>query len=474
MQKNIVVLLLDTARAADVYGNRKMPFINGLAGRGTKYLNAVAPSTWTAPTHAALFANSKVSQLKLASQNFFKGGSKKIDPWMVKTKFLERDTKTIAEKLSTAGYTSTLFSNNPFLTSNTNLAIGFDKVYDVWLKSNVKYNPKIADRFAFILNGGARTRSKLFKASYAVSKMLPPKMLDRLYLNLRLKMNRGVAKADGTHRLDRGASDTNKLLQSHLKYSYSYSPQFIFINYIEAHENYPLRNKEIVQDKWLYLSGVEELNDDITSQMHAAYLKRLSYLDMQIKETVSILKRKGVLDDATLVITSDHGQLFGEHGMLYHAMPPYEGVSKVPLIAVNYKNGNPLSYREEVESPVSLLSLHQGLIDLSKGRYTRLDGNMRSSKYVISEHTGISEGWDERLLYLLKKKSTIAKKIYSAKMHYNKKATAIYKDNMKLIHFFGSKKDELYNIAEDPWEENNLIGSRRDKANSMLRALKAG
>ncbi len=469
MKKNIIVLLLDTARASDIYGNSKLPFINQLASYGTKYSNAVAPGTWTAPTHASLFANQKVSKLSLVSQDFFKGGSKKIDPWMVKTKFLERDTATIAQKLSKEGYNSTLFSNNPFLTSNTNLAIGFDKVYDVWLKSNIKYNPKIFDRFAFILNGGARTRSKLFKASYAVSKMLPPKALDRIYLNLRLKMSRSVAKADGTHKLDRGAVDTNKLLNSHLKYSQNYYPQFIFINYIEAHENYPLRDKRTVQDKWLYLSGIEELGEEVTKQIHNAYLKRLSYLDTQVKETVSILKRKGVLEDATLIITSDHGQLFGEHNALYHAMPPYEGVSKVPLIATNYKNGKPLSYHEEIESPVSLLQLHQGIMDISNRKYSHLDGNMRAPRYVISEHTGISEGWDEHLLYLLKKKSSAAKKIYAAKMHYNKKVTAIYRGDMKLIHFFGKKKDELYNIAADRFEQDNLIEKQRETANSMLR-----
>jgi Arylsulfatase A and related enzymes len=230
-----------------------------------------------------------------------------------------------------------------------------------------------------------------------------------------------------------------------------------------------LRDKRTVQDKWLYLSGIEELSEEVTKQIHNAYLKRLSYLDTQVKETVSILKRKGVLEDATLIITSDHGQLFGEHNALYHAMPPYEGVSKVPLIATNYKNGKPLSYHEEIESPVSLLQLHQGIMDISNRKYSHLDGNMRAPRYVISEHTGISEGWDEHLLYLLKKKSSAAKKIYAAKMHYNKKVTAIYRGDMKLIHFFGKKKDELYNIAADRFEQDNLIEKQRETANSMLR-----
>ena len=51
------------------------------------------------------------------------------------------------------------------------------------------------------------------------------------------------------------------------------------------------------------------------------------------------MRSKGILDHATVVITSDHGQFFGEHGLLYHSLKPYEEVVKVPLIATNFENG---------------------------------------------------------------------------------------------------------------------------------------
>ncbi|MCL4389616.1 sulfatase-like hydrolase/transferase [Candidatus Marsarchaeota archaeon] len=469
MKRNIFVLLMDTARADDAYCRETMPSVNRMAEYGTRYANAVSPGTWTAPTHASLFANLKVSSIKEASQNFFKGGSE-IDPWMVRTKFLSRDASTLAGKLSKEGYYSVLFSNNPFLTSNTNLAVGFDKIYDIWLESNAKYNRKTVDRVSFVLNGGASTRSKIFKASYAISKLIPKPALDRIYLNLRVRLDRSVAKADGTHKLDRGASDTNRLLSKYLKYGYNYAPQFMFINYIEAHENYPVKDKSIVQDKWLYLSGKEELSDSVKKEFHNAYLRRLRYLDTQIANTINALKSQGMLDSATVVITSDHGQLFGEHGLLYHAMPPYEGLSKVPLISVNYENGRIVPDNEVVEEPVSLLSLHSSILNLAKGKYDRLNGNIRRSKYVMSEHTGISEGWDEHLLSLLKPKSNTANQIYKAKTKHNKKATAIYNGKFKLMHFFGNKLDELYNLEVDPQETSNIIGYNRGIANAMLSA----
>ena len=40
----------------------------------------------------------------------------------------------------------------------------------------------------------------------------------------------------------------------------------------------------------------------------------------------------GLYDSSLIVITSDHGELFGEHGLYYHRTPLYQGVVHVPLI----------------------------------------------------------------------------------------------------------------------------------------------
>lgn len=467
MGRNVIVLMLDTARASDVYGNQRMVNINAIAKKGTVYLNTVAPGTWTAPTHASIFTDAKVSGIKQVSQNFFRRTGS-IDPWMVKTKFLGQGSSTLAGRLSAYGYYSVLLSNNPFLTSYTNLANGFDKVYDIWKHSNVKYNKGLSQKVSFIFNGGAKTRANMYRVSDAITKMLPKQVLDRIYLDLRKKMDRSVAKADGTYRLDRGASDTNAALSNYLKYGYNYAPQFMFINYIEAHENYPLHSTETLQDKWLYLSGIETLDSGMKAALHAAYRKRLQYLDKKIGETLDIMRDGGLLDHSTVIITSDHGQLFGEHGGLYHAMPPYEGVSKVPLVAANYENGKLESRREVVESPVSLLSLHKAIVGIASGKYNELDGNMQRRGPILSEHAGISEGWDADLLARLRSRSATANKIYLAKRKFNRKVTAVYSGKYKLLHFFGSRKDELYDISADPGESVNLIDSTRPMALTML------
>ncbi len=466
MKKNIVFLLIDTVRASDAYHNPKLHTINYLYRNGVSYENTVAPGTWTAPTHAALFVNKPVSSIRHVSRDFFKDGSAKIDPWLVKTKFLPKNSITLAGKLSKIGYKSVLFSNNPFISSFTNLGIGFDKLYDLWLDTNVKENKRLAEKLSFILERGASAREKMYKISYLMTRVLPKKALDRLYLYLRKRLDEGVANADGTFTLDRGALETERRLLRYLDYFYDLSPQFIFINYIEAHENYPVRG--ITQDKWLYLSGIEPLDEYIVKKLHSAYTKRIEYLDRRIGRLITLLKKKGILDNAVLIVASDHGQAFGEHGLLYHSLPPYEPISKVPLLAINFENGKLIKEKEHVENPVSLLSLHDAILGIASGREEHLNGNLRRDRYVFSEHKGISEGWDEQLLRLLKQRSSIVSKIYETKRVMNTPAIAIYKNSIKLVHHYGYGKDELYNLENDPEESDNIIDSNRQLALEML------
>ena len=78
--------------------------------------------------------------------------------------------------MTALGYQTSLFSNNPFLTSFTNLGVGFEYIEDVWLDSNLKYNQGLVQKLSMIINGGASAREKMFKTSYAMTRLLPPEV----------------------------------------------------------------------------------------------------------------------------------------------------------------------------------------------------------------------------------------------------------------------------------------------------------
>ncbi len=127
--------------------------------------------------------------------------------------------------------------------------------------------------------------------------------------------------------------------------------------------------------------------------------------------------------------------------------------------------------KDTVDTPVSVSTLHESVLNLASGRFGYLDGNLRKSRYVVSEHTGISEGWDEKLLRMLAPRSKSAAGILRVKRQHNAKVTAVYSGEMKLMHYFGRKKDELYDVGRDPEESTNIIDKNRGIAMAMARSL---
>ena len=58
----------------------------------------------------------------------------------------------------------------------------------------------------------------------------------------------------------------------------------------------------------------------------------IAYLDDQLGILFGRLKQSGLYDSALIIVTSDHGELFGKNGFRGHRTPMYEGVLRVPLI----------------------------------------------------------------------------------------------------------------------------------------------
>ena len=75
------------------------------------------------------------------------------------------------------------------------------------------------------------------------------------------------------------------------------------------------------------------LPEDVTAYLEGLYDAGLDSLDAQLAALFESLDARGLLDDTLIVITSDHGEDFGEHGIFLHG-GHYAEVSHVPLIFV--------------------------------------------------------------------------------------------------------------------------------------------
>jgi arylsulfatase A-like enzyme len=66
--------------------------------------------------------------------------------------------------------------------------------------------------------------------------------------------------------------------------------------------------------------------------MLTAYDAAISYVDHYIKQVLDELKRQGVYDDTVIIISADHGDAFGEHGIYSDHVNADECIHRVPLI----------------------------------------------------------------------------------------------------------------------------------------------
>ncbi len=87
--------------------------------------------------------------------------------------------------------------------------------------------------------------------------------------------------------------------------------------------------REHVRYLW---SGLAQSPDPaLAARLRAAYLEGARWVDGLLERTLAELGARGLLDDTLVVVTSDHGEAFGEHGMLGHGRRLDEELLRVPL-----------------------------------------------------------------------------------------------------------------------------------------------
>ncbi len=115
------------------------------------------------------------------------------------------------------------------------------------------------------------------------------------------------------------------------------APFFLWAHYYDAHLPYEQRETEGPTDgRWYSLTDSERAeiaaSRDLLAHMDALYDEQIAYLDRKVAELVE-RARDTAGDDLWIIVTADHGESFGEHG-LYFDRDAYEVTGRVPLILV--------------------------------------------------------------------------------------------------------------------------------------------
>ena len=271
---NIILITLDTTRADHLgcYGYRRgtSPNLDKLAEQSVLYTQAIAPSSWTLPSHASLFTGKFPSSHgahydKNGSLKLLAAGLKDRIFWdEIRANGMDPSAQTLAQILRQAGYSTGAVVGGPWLKRVFGLNKDFEHYDDAGIST---------------LNG---------------------------------------------RRADAVTTNALQWLENVRGGKF-----FLFLNYFDPHGPWSapdLFGTAFLQDEKKRSDGNRE-----EYEKRAAYDGEILYMDYHIGRLVEALKHWNLYEGSWVIVTADHGELLGEHGQFGHGRYLYQEEIHVPL-----------------------------------------------------------------------------------------------------------------------------------------------
>jgi len=386
--KNVILLTLDATRkdVFGVYGNRKglTPFTDSLVDRSVVFSKCQSAGPYTQASFPAI----------LCSGYYLDYG---------KPEGLAPQRTVVSEVLQKVGIFTTAFHSNPYCSSMQ----GWDRGWDIFYDS-----------------------------------------LDDDLEDERLSYVRGYTIN----------AKVTAWLSSYVKRS-NPAPFFAWIHYMDVHEPYMPERKyidladpsiNIDQDEMYDLFENTLLKRNVSDPEKVSLLKRLydvhvREVDCYIESLFKSLDDLDLLKDTAVIITSDHGDEFNEHGGLSHDDKLYSELIDVPLLI--YGAGEKAHSHDVVSSiDISPTILH--LFGMESNPAFQGRSLLPVSRYP--EKCAFGEAISHKSI----KGGDINKDIYFCRQ-----------GDTKLIYRAGNEQAEMYDLKHDPRELNNIAGASQETAN---------
>jgi len=164
--------------------------------------------------------------------------------------------------------------------------------------------------------------------------------------------------------------------------------------------------------------------------------------DVAFHQLTSWLKQRGLYDRAMIIVTSDHGEAFGEHGLVGHGVGGYEHQVHVPLL-IKYPNQATASI---VTNPVSHVDILPTVLDtLGMEIPQNVQGRSLRDPVALEGRPVYSASFPTRPL------SATVRKL-------NRTERSVRMGSLKLVTST-TGKHELFDLARDPAERHNLMAT---------------
>ena len=310
MKPNVLLVVLDAARrdAFEPYGAEagSTPTIAQLAARGRALPEVYATGCWTVPSHASFFTGLMPRHAGL---------SRVQSPGAARPAIESLREQFLPEVLRGAGYSTLAVSANLWLSRSSGFDLGFEEFISVDTGRH-----------------GQLGRASLRQRARWIAEAVRGRVDDGL----------------------RAAEDriNDWIVQPRSR------PFFCFANVIECHSPYlpprpygegstldrvraagDARRYYHLEAIWRACVGGYEVPDSTIERMRRFYRGSIRYMDDWLGRLLERLDGTGRLDETLVVVISDHGENFGEGGLLAHGLSLDNRLIHVPLVVAGPGSG---------------------------------------------------------------------------------------------------------------------------------------
>lgn len=451
--QNVVIILMDTAKLGAVTAVREQrdTFLTSLANDGTEFINTFTSAPWSLPSHASIFTSTYTSKHGACARHT-----------QLSDKFI-----SLPEVFQDEGYETVAVSNNTWISEEFGFGSGFDTFEKTW-----QYVQSDVD-----LGRIARTEDGVDKLT-ALGREL---FAGNPFVNVANTIYGQFFRRQH----DDGARQTNKWINDWLTERTASCPFFLFVNYLEPHLEYRPPEEfaeqflppnisysdamDVSQDAFGYIAGTVEMTDQDFDILRSLYRAEIAYLDYRIGELKEYLEEQGEWEDTIFVVTGDHGENIGDHGLMDHQYCLYDTLLHVPLII----HGGSFSHKGVTDSLVQLTDLAPTLLDEIEIEDTEFDEQAQGYSFHPDSETKARERITAEYLAPQPSMDALKKRVGNlpgSVYEYNRSLRAIRTENWKLLR--GSDGSvELYNINSDPSESENVVDQEPELAQNLEQEL---
>lgn len=387
--KHIVLIIVDTLRAdaLSCYGSDRIstPNIDAIAEDSWVFRNAVSPSSWTLPAVASIMTG--------------------VSPLVHKAKKpntpLSGQFQTLGEYLRDAQYQTAAIGANAMIRKEMGIAQGFDDY--LWFSDATSQGP--------------------------------PTPLSKI----------GVGLLGYDDKLETGAAAFLTTRAIRWQNRVKGMPSFLWLHYFDPHAPYAppaefapqgtnrlpaFRNTTAVRQ------GQMGVDPDEREWIRSLYDAEVRYVDSQVGVFMEALKQMGIYEESLIILTSDHGEEFWEHGGFDHGHTMYRELLSVPLIVKLPYSAS----KGTLETLVGTESITPTVLQLCGINF---DPDSMTSPSLAALLAGQASGFE-------------ASPVVSAGTLFFEEKEAVTTLEYKLIKAVQSDKVELFDLKTDPMEQNPL------------------